>query len=306
MNILLTGAGGFVGGRLANCLKNQIGSHLVLLTSKKINGFKCVEHKEYSYDAKDLLADGIDHYDVVIHGGAYAPKTAGYEDPLQNFSSLINTQYLLTHLPNKPQKICFLSSATVYKDFSSGQYQPDDVLLTEDTAPEPENQYGLVKYCSELLVEDWAVRNGLNCDILRLSSIYGIGDTRRQMLMIMMEQAVRGQELQLYAAPGMVRNQLYVDDCCNFIIRSAELVEQSLGIINIASSTNCIMEDMVKAIVRAAEGKISFRISPKSCRGKDMRLDSSKREKYLGNERYTLTEGIKETYEWINRYQRRN
>jgi len=303
MNILLTGAGGFVGGRLAGLLKEkeEDGSHIVLLTSRRIEGFNCVEHKGYTFDSKDLLINGIDHYDVVIHAGGYVPKSVGTEDTAQCFSSLANTQYLLTHLPNIPQKICFLSSVTVYKDFSSGEYKPDHIMISEDTVPDPESQYGLVKYSSELLIRDWAIRNGLNYDILRLSSIYGIGDTRGQMLMLMIDQAVEGKSLQLYANPKMVRNQLYVDDCCDFICRSADLIENSLGIVNLASSSNWIMEDIVKTIVEATGGVVSYNILPKPCIGKDMRMDASKREKYLGKERYTLIEGIRSIYKWKKR-----
>lgn len=75
MNILLTGAGGFVGGRLARLLKEKRDLHLILLTSKPIEGFQCVEHKGYSFKAKDLFVDGIDHYDIVIHGGGIYTET---------------------------------------------------------------------------------------------------------------------------------------------------------------------------------------------------------------------------------------
>lgn len=96
MNILLTGAGGFVGGRLAEILNNMDDVSVVLLTSRMKNGYRCVEHKGYKFSTLDLLMDDIDHFDAVIHAGAYAPKVAGSEDVAMNFASLRNTQYLLT------------------------------------------------------------------------------------------------------------------------------------------------------------------------------------------------------------------
>lgn len=305
MNILLTGGSGFVGNRLAHLLREQLNefSNVVLLTSRKNDQFNCVKHKNYSYTSDELLINGITYYDVVIHAGAYAPKTAGIEDAAKNFSSLANTQYLLSHLPNIPDKIVYLSSAAVYTDFSAGEYKPSDFVYTEETAPEPENQYGLVKYSAELLIGDWAKRNGVNCDILRLSSIYGADDTRRQMMNIMMEQALEGKGLKLYASPGMVRNQLYVDDCCRFIMNSAVSVDQSYGVINLASSNHCTLEDIVKAIVAATGNQVNYQVDHISGKGKDMRLSAKKREELLGKERISLTEGVKATYAWMkNRY----
>lgn len=119
------------------------------------------------------------------------------------------------------------------------------------------------------------------------------------MLRVMLEQAAEGKDLQLYADPEMVRNQLYVDDCCNFIYRSAKLVDKSLGIVNLASSTNCVLEDIVKAIVAASGKNISYKLFSRPYKGKDMRLDASKRKKYLGEETYTLIKGIEAAYEWI-------
>lgn len=302
-NILLTGAGGFIGSKLAEVLSKKYGdeANVILLTSKPQKNYICIYHNDYQYQTENLLTKGVEEIDIVIHAGAYTPKSADHDNISLNFSSLVNTEYLLSHLPNVPEKIIYLSSVTVYKDFSTGKYIPDSITINEDMLPQPENHYGIVKYSSELMIQDYAKRNGIICHILRLSPVYGIGDLRRQMLMIMLEQAARGNDLKLWAVPGMVRNLLYIDDCCTFISNSLEL-DHSLGIVNLASTRNIIMEEIAQEIVKATNNKISYKIVEGCGVGKDMRIESKKRKKYLGEEKYSLADGINHTYGWVKKY----
>ena len=61
MNILITGATGFVGSRMIQ-MKSQLfgkSDRLILLTSREIEGFDCILHKNYKFQKDDFLRKGI-------------------------------------------------------------------------------------------------------------------------------------------------------------------------------------------------------------------------------------------------------
>lgn len=83
MNLLLTGASGFVGTNLISTLrldKDYNDVTLFALTSKKIEDCICIDHKKYLYTKDDLIKNGLNHVDAVIHLGAFSPKSSGESD----------------------------------------------------------------------------------------------------------------------------------------------------------------------------------------------------------------------------------
>lgn len=58
--ILLTGASGFLGSRLALMLKKHYRdeANIVLLTSKEVEGYKCIIHKNFAYGEKEFEFGG--------------------------------------------------------------------------------------------------------------------------------------------------------------------------------------------------------------------------------------------------------
>ena len=106
MNILITGASGFVGKTLLRKIaSNPLFSNveIVLLTGEKIDGYTCVLHKNYTFERSDFAKAGVDKIDVVIHLGAAAPRTRS--------EYLVEHGYkFMTHVRNtaeRPRKVHF-------------------------------------------------------------------------------------------------------------------------------------------------------------------------------------------------------
>lgn len=299
-SILLTGASGFIGSRLAEVLQDRCGSSakVILLTSRPRNGFTCVMHHGYTYKASDLLVDGVESIDAVVHLGGFVAKT--YEerdDAAKQFSTLANTQYLLSHLPNVPKVIIYCSSTAVYADHRSGAYLETGRRIDESTPPEPADYYGLTKYASELLVGDWCRISGTVCQVLRLGPVFGPGDLRKKMMMMkMMTQASSGKSLSLWANPCMRRNYLFIDDCCKFISSSLRL-DESVGPINICSINNPTVLEITQEVARL--GGVGYEVVAGNETGQDIIIDATKRRRLLGEESVTFEEGMARTYRWV-------
>lgn len=303
--ILLTGATGFLGSRLAELIKNEYADRYepVLLTSKEILGYRCILHRDYGYSATDFIDGGVFHVDIVIHVGWFVAKNhSDRSDVAKNFSPLENTWHLLTNLPNIPEQVIFCSSTDVYGGTGTDEVYKKGGLINEKSPVNLVTLYGLSKYNTELLVRDWAEQHDCKCCILRLGPLYGVGDKRKEYLVgAMLKKAAEGENLSLYADKAMKRNLLYVDDCVRFIMRSIRS-EETPAIINVVSSHNPSMLEMVEAICEAADHKIDYDVKDCEHKGKDLAYDASVREQYLGGEAFSLIDGMRAALAWNREY----
>ncbi len=295
-NILITGASGFIGSRFVQLAKEKMkGTNIILLTSNPVSDFKCITYdRVYSFTEQDFADIEIDLIDVVIHLGGFVPKLTSekfnYE---KNYANIVNTQYLLTHLPCIPSKIIVCSTADVYGENAG------DIFADESTEIHIDNQYSLSKYCCELITKEWSERYGVLCHILRLGPIYGIGDMREnQMIGAFLKRAANGNNLSLFGNPDTKRNLLYIDDLCRFILNAVELNEK-IGVINVVSSENPTFKDIVNAVICAADNCISCDVSEQFIPDYDRKFNAEKRIKYLGKEEIDLYDGIKRSLAWV-------
>lgn len=299
-NILITGASGFIGSRLIRIAKEWFSddAQIIILTSKPIEGFKNLLYQDaYSFTGQDFIDNGVDRIDIVIHIGGFVSKTdAQKRDYAANHATIVNTQYLLEHLPVLPKKFILCSSTDVYGTFSD---YPNNAQIINEVSPVIINeQYSLAKYCCELLVKEWAEINAVTYQILRLGPIYGIGDKRTNFLVgAMLLKAVKGENILLSADPKTKRNLLYIDDLCRFILNSTKI--EGSEVINVVSENNTSFFDIVKAIILASGNVIRFEVDEKYIPARNRAFDASKRISLLGREEINLNQGIKMTFEWM-------
>lgn len=302
-NILITGASGFVGSRLLQIAKDELPGdvNIILLTSKPIENYKCILYKgTYGFTRNDFINIGIERIDIVIHVGSFVPKTNDQKmDYALNHATIANTQYLLDHLPGKPEKFILCSSIGVYGTIAN----KSDVskVIDEDTPIRMDEQYSLSKYCCELLVKEWANKNKVVCQILRLGSIYGIGDRQENFLVgTMLLKAIKGEKLILSADPETKRNLIYVDDLCRFILRSIQIEGRS-EVINIVSERNLSFYEIMQAIVKAGGGTTQWEVKSPFSPARGFVFDAAKRVRLLGKEEMDFDQGVKQVFDWMKK-----
>lgn len=177
MNILVTGATGFLGRHLVRRLKDQPGHHTIVGVSRNAD-VKNWQHGggptgSYGYfeRAYDLLVEQDVHRlmlvdarpDVVFHLAA-CPLVSRYEsDPCKALQdNVLATHHLLEHAP-KDCRFVFASSATVYGDLPYGCTH-----FHESSPTNPTSVYGASKVAGEALVRAYTAQGRVRGVSLRL------------------------------------------------------------------------------------------------------------------------------------------
>lgn len=159
MEILLTGANGFIG--------NSIKEFLSRYNNLKILGRS--NNCDYKYDITIAIQDFGERFDVVIHnaGKAHSVPRSFSESELFFKVNYHGTVNLLEALEiNPPQNFIYISTVAVY-GLTKG------INITEESPLLATDPYGKSKLLAENTVAEWCNRNNVKCTILRLPLVVG-------------------------------------------------------------------------------------------------------------------------------------
>jgi UDP-glucose 4-epimerase len=163
MNILVTGAAGYIGSHIVRLLENT--PHAVIATDYKTDGIDLAN----SYDELNLLFIN-NKVDVVIHTAAQKSVGHSVEQPEYYYEQNIqSTNNLLKAMKsNGVNKIVLSSSAAVY-----GTQGVDPIK--EDATCNPINPYGQTKLINEWMLSNASLAWGLQAISLRFFNVAGFG-----------------------------------------------------------------------------------------------------------------------------------
>ena len=184
MTILVTGAGGFLGGRLVESLLRQGQRDLRLHYRRELDGPKLDALQQQYRDARletvtanllrpEQLERLVSKVDLIIH--AAAGKRGAAADIFSN--TVVGTRNLLDAAAAAGcRRIALVSSFAVFRaaDVTTG------AVIDERCDVEPDGlekgAYGFAKVQQELLFREYQARHGFEYVILRPGVIYGPGD----------------------------------------------------------------------------------------------------------------------------------
>lgn len=163
MNLLVSGAHGFLGKNLVNYF-GSLGNYSIKTVGKNRNNDFVIDLSKESFSLEE-------QYDVVIHAAGKAhlvPKTLEETNNFFLVNHIGTTRLLDALTKNKPSTFVLISTVAVY-----GVDQGD---LISETAPLlAKDPYGESKVLAELSVIEWAKKHGVKYLILRLPLLVGKG-----------------------------------------------------------------------------------------------------------------------------------
>lgn len=161
--VLISGAYGFLGSYIRNA-QIEAGNQIETLGRDQRNNYII----DLSAN-RNIQIDSRPHHNTVIHnaGVAHSVKDQTEQRKLMHAVNYEGTQRLLEILQKRPpQKFIFISTVAVYG-------KEEGVNISEETCPNPKDDYGSSKYAAEQLIEKWARNNEVNLSIYRLPLVVG-------------------------------------------------------------------------------------------------------------------------------------
>jgi len=310
---LVCGAGGFIGGHLAQNLQND-GHEVICADSKPYEyWFQLNENnKNYSLDLKEYenclkVTDGIDYiYNMACNMGGMGFIENNKAECM--LSVLINTNLLRACLVNKVKKYFFSSSACVYNATKQNTiFIPG--LKEEDAYPaDPEDGYGWEKLFSERMCRHFTEDFGLETRVARYHNVYGPLGTydggREKAPAALCRKVIEAKlnkrnSIDVWGDGKQTRSFMFIKDC---IIGTKMIFESSQrSVLNVGSEEQVSINQMIELIEEISDYKVNKNYQldkPKGVRGRSSNNDLIK--KTIGwDSKITLKEGLKETYNWI-------
>ncbi len=192
MRVLLTGATGFLGRRVAELL--VVGGHDVVAIGRSALD-RSAPHvprfiKVDLVDAGDVrrAAEDAGEVDSIIHLAAMVPKNAAQDEAATAFAvNVMGTVHLFGAFGRAGQANIVASTAEVY-GLPEG-HKP----LREDAELRPRSWYGASKVATEIFCRTLEHRDNMQIAILRFTVLYGSGDTIQRAIPNFVRAAVLGE-----------------------------------------------------------------------------------------------------------------
>lgn len=244
MKILITGASGFIGGKLVECLARDYTSEITATSRSETNRFSTYQNVEYvRLDLSQEIPEQI--CDVCIHCSGLADDQSSEEDFYVN--NVKATQNLLNSLKDCKLFI-FISSASVY-DFSDGQMKHE----SDSEMRASLSNYGKSKLAAESLVKESEIPS---IYILRPRAVYGPGD---RLLLPRILRMIRMNRMVVPASALSARASLtHIYNLCEVVNKSVLQSKKGIHILNVADKVEYPLKSVFAEILHRKCGKRSF------------------------------------------------
>ena len=314
--ILITGAGGFIGGALARYFHDLGYTHIRAVDRKplpewyqRVPGVECLSmdlsEKENAIRA---VADAVEVYNLAADMGGMGFIEHFRVECLR--SVLINTHLTEAAWRAGVRRYFFSSSACAYN--TDLQRDPHVRALKESDAypAMAERGYGWEKLISEMFCQEYWAERGLETHIARFHNIYGPRGTwfggREKAPAAVCRKVIEAVDtgnltIDIWGDGSQTRSFCFIDDCVLGIDRIMHCDRLIATPINLGSSELIAINDLVTMVEQIAGVKLKRTYDPNAPKGVAGRnSDNTFIHSVLGWEPCTpLRTGMERTYAWI-------
>jgi dTDP-glucose 4,6-dehydratase len=309
MNLLVTGAAGFIGSNFVRMIADGGLSRISSVTVLDKLTYAGVEANlplaenfaSYQFIHGDICDQAqvdnlISEVDAVINFAAESHvdrSILGAADFVQ--TNIVGVQVILDAIIASGRKIRFLQVSTdeVYGSIESGSW-------TEDWPLQPNSPYSASKASGELLARSYNKTHGLDVVITRCSNNYGSHHFPEKLIPLFITNLIEGKKVPVYGTGENVRDWLHVDDHCRGI-HSVLMNGRSGEVYNIGGGRELTNNEITSLILEAMGADESSIEYVEDRKGHDLRysVDWTKINRELGYEPQVKFEnGLKETIQW--------
>jgi len=313
---LVAGAGGFIGGHLAQQLEKQ-GHEVTCVDIKPFSNWYQLSETRHNFVADlGLLNNAVNYTEDIDFVYNLAADMGGMGFIEKNKakcmeSVLINTHLLQASVKSTVKRFFFSSTACVYASFH--QNTLDVLPLKESDAypADPEDGYGWEKLFSERMCRHFLEDYGLETRLGRYHNVYGPFGTYaggrekvpaaacRKII-----EAIQNKSLQveIWGDGKQLRSFTHISDCIDGTMRLMD--SNHAEPLNIGSSEMISINDVYQTIIEVnglQKYSIQFSYNPYAPQGvRGRSSDNTECRRVLEWEpSISFRTGIKETFQWI-------
>ncbi len=316
--VLITGAGGFVGSNAVDFLLKFKSNVTVLISHRNskvdlkkklgnnINKVKLLRSNLLNPIEADKSCVGIDTVlnFAAVDGGSDFKKNHSAEAFSQNIRITLNMLEAATK--SKVKNFLLVSSSDIYTSKQENPITERDP--TEINWKNNIDGYKLAKWTSELAAREFSRQYGMNIVIVRPSNLYGPRDNFEDKSKIrFIPSTIRKTFLDkepvvLWGKGDQVRSFLYIDD---FLKICSKLIEKGIfnKPINVASKKHITLKKLAQKIINMSQEEIELIIDSSKPGGARVRVfNLSLLESLIGKIKETdLDKGLKNTISYFRR-----
>jgi nucleoside-diphosphate-sugar epimerase len=314
--ILITGAGGFIGGHLVSYFSRKNNVEIRAVDIKPLSEWQQVDKNAENlvFDLKDLencriVTQGINEvYNLAANMGGMG--FIENNKALCMLSVLINTHMLIAAKEAGIDRYFYSSSACVYAADKQKEVKTKGLKESDAYPAMPEDGYGWEKLFSERMCRHFSEDFNLVTRVARFHNVYGpFGEYkggREKAPAALCRKVIEAKinkkkDIEIWGDGQQTRTFMYIDDCIKGVdlIMHSEINEP----INLGRSELVTINELLSIIEKIAEIKLNRQYNlnaPQGVRGRSS--DNTLLKKYLDWEpEIGLYEGIKKTYKWIEK-----
>jgi NAD dependent epimerase/dehydratase len=314
--VLVTGAGGFIGGHLVERLVRD-GARvraLVRYNSRNERGTLDWMAPEAVSDVEVVLGDlrdvesvarAVADTEVVFHLAAQIAIPYSFVNPRDFFETNVlgSLNVAQAALGQGAGRVVHTSTSEVYGTARQ-------IPITEDHPLEPQSPYAASKVAADKLMDSFHRSFGLPVTVLRPFNTYGPHQSARAVIPTIVSQALEGDVVRLGSLDPR-RDLTYVADTVDGFVRAASAPEAVGRTIQLGTERDVSVADVVRVVGEVLGRELTVkqdadRVRPEA--SEVMRLLSSPRlaGELLGwAPQIDLKEGLRRTVEWIEKSRQR-
>jgi UDP-glucose 4-epimerase len=251
---LVTGAAGFIGSHVCDELLKM--GHKVIAMDDLSGGFPenvpaGAKFVKGQVENKALVNKLFKQhkFDYVFHLAAYAAEGLSHFIKVFNYTNnLIGSINLINAAVNTGSVKCFVFTSSI------AVYGRNQLPMTEELAPQPEDPYGIAKYAVELDLKEAHEMFGLNYIVFRPHNVYGerqnLSDPYRNVIGIFMNKIRNGQPMTVFGDGKQTRAFSYISDVAPIIARSIERPAALNQVFNVGADHPYSVIDLARTVAK--------------------------------------------------------
>lgn len=256
--ILVTGATGFIGKALCIALTardNEVYAFVRSVPLEPILGVTYYAIDLTDFSAVQEMAREIGVFSATVHLAARIPQGATSSEEMYSYAEVnihCLTNFLAAFGPAVGHFV-YVSSIDVYGNSLRVPYQ-------ESQVPTPATVYGGSKLAAEGFVHGWASEVGVTSTVLRLSQVYGSGESIVKVLPQFLKRIRANEPLLITGGGADLRRYLAREDAIESICRALDA--RTPGTFNVAGEEVVSIMDVIHLLEHILGRRLSVEEIP--------------------------------------------